>query len=318
MTGGEINDGIYTQLRNIRDFINQNRIKEGLLKNKPLFYQLCSCMDMVEDSQSAIESFGKRKEDAEKGLVYLQIFGLLQALFLQQDAALNLAESLQFEVKLNDFPKLKEIREIRNDAAGHPTKRSLPGQPPHSWNFIIQHSMGYESFEVLCWHAPEGHKNTLVKTREVINDQRKYILEILERTYKEIKRRDNEYKTIFNMKKVENVFPGTMGYMCEKMFSAVEHIDELTLGEYGATGLLNVLLKYEEALKERGISIETYPGVELTFKEVQYPLKKLKQHFLKEITLEKDEAYIFVHFVREKMFALKNMARELDEEFAAA
>ncbi|MBI2053690.1 MAG: hypothetical protein HYT41_03010 [Candidatus Sungbacteria bacterium] len=159
-------------------------------------------MDMVEDSQSAIDSFGEEEKEPSKGQVYLEIFGLLQALFLQQDAALNLAESLQFEVTIDDYPRLNETREIRNNAAGHPTKRSVPGKPPHSWNFIIQHSMGYKSFEVLCWHAPEGHTNISVQTKEIVSDQRKYIIEILRKTYDEIRRRDNEYKAKFKMKKI--------------------------------------------------------------------------------------------------------------------
>ncbi|NIT13642.1 MAG: hypothetical protein GTN99_05200 [Candidatus Dadabacteria bacterium] len=309
-------DDVYDLLREIRDFINKPRIKEELFKNKPLFYQLCSCMDMVADCQSAIDAFGKRgKKESPKGEVYLEIFGLLQSLFLQQDAVLNLAESLQFEVDLKEYPRLKEIREIRSDAAGHPTKRDR--RDPPSWNFIIQHSMGYESFEVVRWHAPEGHTNIAVKTKDIISDQREYIVEILQKTHSEIKRRDSEYKAKFKMKKIEDIFPGTMGYMCEKMGSAIEHLDEMNLGEFGATGLLNVLERFEVELKKRGISIGTYPGIELTFNELQYPLEKLKQHFLRAVTLDKEEAHIFVDFVRNKMNDLKKMARELDEEFAS-
>lgn len=309
-------DDIYDLLRKIRDFINEPRIKERLLENKPLFYQLCSCMDMVEDSQSAIDAFGKRgKKESPKGEVYLEIFGLLQSLFVQQDAAFNLAESLEFEVSLKEYPRLKEIREIRNNAAGHPTKSDR--RDPPSWNFIIQHSMGYESFEVMCWHSPEGHTNISVQTKQIISDQQAYIVDILRKTYSEIKRKDNEFKAKFKMKKIEEIFPGTIGYMCEKMGSAVSHLDEMNLGEYGATGLLNILEKFEAELRERKININTYPGIELTFTELKYPLEKLKQHFLRTITLDKEEGYIFVDFVRNKMRELQKMAKELDEEFAS-
>ena len=108
----EKGEKIYNLVRKIRDFINETRVKAKLLKNKPLFYQLCSCMDMMEYTQVAIDAFAK-KEKPEKGEVYLEIFGLLQALFLQQDVALHLAEALEFEVSIDEYPRLKEIREIR-------------------------------------------------------------------------------------------------------------------------------------------------------------------------------------------------------------
>ncbi|MBI2640197.1 MAG: hypothetical protein HYW90_04920 [Candidatus Sungbacteria bacterium] len=307
----EGSEKIYDLGRKIRDFINGTRVKAELLKNKPLFYQLCSCMDMVEDTEVAIDAFAE-KEKPEKGEVYLEIFGLLQALFLQQDAALHLAEALEFEVGIDEYPRLKEIREIRNDAVGHPTKR---GNPVRSWNFIVQHRLSYSSFEILAWHSPEGHTRTVVKTREIINGQQKYIAEILEKTFTEVKHRDAEYKSNFKMKKITDTLPDTMGYWCEKMYSAVSHIDELNLGEFGATSAQNALKRFEEELASRGITIDTYPGIGLTFSELKYPLEKLQDHFSSAVRLEEEAAYIFVDFVRIKLKELKKMADELDSEF---
>ena len=306
-----MNNEIYEQVIKIRDFINGARVKAELLKNKPLFYQLCSCMDMAEDTQIAINAFGK-KEKPEKGEVYLEIFGLLQALFLQQDAALHLTEALEFEVSIEEYPRLKEIREVRNDAVGHPTKR---GNPVRSWNFIIQHSLSYESFEIMAWHSPEGHTRTVVKTRDIMQDQQKYITEILKKTFTEIKRRDTDYKARFKMKKIVDTLPDTMGYWCEKMYSAVSRVDELNLGEFGATSAQNALRGFEEELTRRGIAIDTYPGIELTFNELRYPLEKLQGHFSSQATLDTEAAHIFVDFVRIKLKELKKMAEELDSEF---
>lgn len=304
---------IYTLVREIRDFINNPRIHAELFKNKPFFYQLCSCMDMVEDSQLAIDSFAKRKTATSTGTIYLEIFGLLQSLFLQQDATIHLAEALQFEVKIDEYPRLKEIRETRNDAAGHPTKR---GNPARSWNFIIQHSAGYESFEVLRWHIPTGHTRSVVKTADIIKDQRQYVAEILKKTLDEMKRRDKEYKVKFNMNKITDTIPTTVGYWCEKMSSAIDHRDELNLGEFGATATQNALKKFEEELAVREIQVNTYPGIFLTFTELKYPLQKLQEHFSASANLDSEAAHIFVDFVRTKMEELKRMADELDKEFS--
>lgn len=55
----------------------------------------------------------------------LYIYGLLQALFLQQDAANGISTALlgkKIDFK-QEYPSLFEIREIRNDTVGHPTLR---------------------------------------------------------------------------------------------------------------------------------------------------------------------------------------------------
>lgn len=270
-------------------------------------------MDMMTDTQSAIDTFGKHtKGDLDKGHVYLDIFGLLQGLFLQQDAAIHLAESLQFSVDIKEYPQLKEIREIRHDAAGHPTKR---GDPPRSWNFLIQHSLSYNNFEILCWRSPTGHTTIPVSTKNIIEDQRRYIGEILEKTLNEIKRRDDEYKTKFKMKKIADVLPDTTGYMCEKIASAVDHRDELNLGEFAVAFLQSSLDKFETELREREIAIDTYPGIQMAFTDLQYPLKKLQEHFSESITLDKEAAHIFVDFISTNLDSLKKMAKELDKEF---
>jgi hypothetical protein len=43
---------------------------------------------------------------------------------MQQDALMNLGESLGIDDKIENYPRLKEIREIRNVSIGHPTKHN--------------------------------------------------------------------------------------------------------------------------------------------------------------------------------------------------
>jgi hypothetical protein len=76
-------------------------------------------MDVVEDSELAIDAYSTGNVREKDGERCLRLYGLLQALFLQQDAVINLCESLKIQKKIEDYPKLKEIREIRNDSAGH-------------------------------------------------------------------------------------------------------------------------------------------------------------------------------------------------------
>jgi len=114
---------MYKYTREIRDFINKPIKQFNLLKNHKLWNQLCSSLDVIGDSDLAISAYINSEFGTDDGEKYLRLYGALQALFLQQDAVTNMCESLGLPNNLTSHPKLKEIRDIRNDSIGHPTKR---------------------------------------------------------------------------------------------------------------------------------------------------------------------------------------------------
>ena len=111
----------------IRDFINSPRKQYELLSDSFFWNMLCASMDTIEDSQLAIESYEKLPSfDGFTG-GYLYIYGLLQALYLQQNTVNHLSQSL-FKKRIdfkNHYPELFKIREMRNDTIGHPTNSGI-------------------------------------------------------------------------------------------------------------------------------------------------------------------------------------------------
>ncbi|MEA2583880.1 MAG: hypothetical protein QOF33_1965, partial [Thermomicrobiales bacterium] len=112
----------------IRDHINGPRLNYILSRNSGKWNQLCSSLDIVEDTQLAIDAYCAADDSADGtnrnvGQQYLALYGLLQALFLQQDASAHLCEALDIPFDLKDFPRLDAIRDVRNASIGHPTKK---------------------------------------------------------------------------------------------------------------------------------------------------------------------------------------------------
>jgi len=113
-----------------------------------------SSVYIVQDTQQTIEfynnfdltkcKFGNWLE--EKNLLYLMIYGFLQALILQQDALINICIAFKVSTKnrIRDNYVFKEIREVRNSSIGHPANRK-----DHSKNFISQTSVSQFYFEYL-------------------------------------------------------------------------------------------------------------------------------------------------------------------------
>ena len=115
---------IHELSQTVRDTIFDPLVEHIFLESNSLRYQVTSCLDTIEDAQMAIDVFrllDPSSDQADKGSLYLAIYGVFQGVILQQDALMNLAKALCFPFRIADFPVLEEVREIRNRIVGHPT-----------------------------------------------------------------------------------------------------------------------------------------------------------------------------------------------------
>jgi len=143
-----------------------------------MWLQLCTSMDVIGDTELAIDAY-RVNDYKDNGMLYLAIYGLLQALFLQQDAAVNLCEVLNVKVNIWEYEKLKEIRTIRNNSVGHPTKINATKAKPATYAFISRITMTKEGFQLITENANQKAVFTNVNIPQLIEEQNVYIKEII-------------------------------------------------------------------------------------------------------------------------------------------
>ena len=83
---------------------------------------LCACLDIIEDCDWAIHRYQQGPSTTDLGFLYLMTYGLLQALFVQQDAVKYAAEAVR--MPYSRPAELVEIRQVRNSAIGHAPEKS--------------------------------------------------------------------------------------------------------------------------------------------------------------------------------------------------
>lgn len=149
-----IENRFYILNDNIRKFIKKHRYQSVYLDDRDVWNQICSSLDVLDDTQNAIRSYSKSMFPDEIGAKYLLLYGLLQALFVQQDAIKHLSEALGFEYKKNSH--LNEIREIRNNSVGHPTRRGRDNETLHYYH-IVQHSISKGGFSLIQYKGNNRH-----------------------------------------------------------------------------------------------------------------------------------------------------------------
>jgi hypothetical protein len=271
-------------------------------------------MDVVEDASMAVRSYVEHAENLDKGTLYLHTYGLLQALVLQQDAIFDLCDALgSFRTK-GDFPALDAAREIRVAVAGHPTKRSRESREgPH---FLIQMSLGHGSLEVMTMTSKEPRFKQ-VSLDGLMRDQELQLETILDGVIADLKDDEEKHRAPFRGRKLESVFPDTLGYCFEKIREGLDKTLAAPLAIWGIEQVKKSVEDYKSGLEERGTQIDTYPGIQYCYDLLQYPILQLDAYIRGEdsnLSNGKD-AYVFTYFVQEHVNKLRAMARETDEEF---
>lgn len=204
----------------IRDFINRPRKQYILLQDSADWNKLCSSLDVIGDTELALNEYMAQIENpANHGELYLILYGVLQILFVQQDAVQNMAEALGLDYTPD--PSLRRVREMRNDSVGHPTKRrSGKGR---SFNFITRTSLRRSGFTLLTTYSDDRIPGvTEVDVPSLISSQRDTLRRVLtEEVVERLRREEMEHGEKFKSEKLESIFPQTLHYYYGKIAEAI-------------------------------------------------------------------------------------------------
>jgi hypothetical protein len=311
------------QLRwQIRDFIHHPRRRDQLLKDKPNWNKLASAFDVIADTEMAIETYEALPDPGnDKGYLYLVIYGLLQALYVQQDAVESLVRgfnpSKTPRYKIENEPEAEEIRNIRNAAIGHPTVHEAKRHGVQRSFHIAQFSMQKHFFTLVTTFGDGGHTMEDIDLMGLIRKNRSMLERVLHRVKDEQEAIEMEHRSKFRDEKLVDIFPPTMDYQFEKVYEGARRLGTGD-GEFGKISLkviVGYLTKFKDAPIKRG-SLNDTSDLKFYFEEIEYPLRELEAYFEGAGSLKDPRAAdIFAHFAHTKMRDLVKIAQEIDEEF---
>jgi hypothetical protein len=141
----------------------------------------CACMDLVEDTNLAIENFIKFKVEGptkynDVGEKYLRLYGFLNATYIQQNALLTLCEVFKIS-NLKSHQKAildLKIREIRNKLASHSNSYGKSKKEP-----IFLARIGLSGTKVTYGSGCRGKFETL-DLSNLLQEHLKTIIEMLD------------------------------------------------------------------------------------------------------------------------------------------
>lgn len=299
----------------IRDFINSARRQSVLLRDPAAWNRLCSSLDVIGDTELAFAAYPNLCNDKGEGESYVIVYGILQAFLLQQDAAKNISDVV-LNVKVKLPRELQRIRQIRNNAAGHPANEKENGIAKSS--FIHRCSISPANFTLMTVYSSEDcrYQTRNINIPELIGIQRQYLGEVLQSVITELERQEMAHKEEHRDRKVRSVFPPTIHYYFEKIFEASRGGSLFCMGAPHLNLLEECLGKFKSELESRG-EWGIYDSIDYHMELVSYPLDELKDYFADpaQSKLNEKDAYIFIKFVSGQFDALMSIAEEIDEEY---
>ena len=209
---------------------------------------------------------------------------------------------------------LKNVRDARHASIGHPTRTKNKGDV--SSNFISRTTMNKDSFQLLSFSKKDGWSSAYVHVRKLIDQQRVEAVRILSEVVTEVKRKDEEHKSLFRARSVYGRFH-LVTYAFEKIFEDLRKNTIVGMGKWGIGELKSVLDDFEKMLVERGLSVETYDDVKYHYKQIDHPLTELKKFFAEEESAvgSYQTAIVFGHALQGYFSELMKNAQWIDEEY---
>lgn len=310
--------------RQIRDFVNDSTIKKTSLRSKKklgywdLFF---SALDTIDDTCIAIDSFKNLSDKTFSKNKYLITYGLMQALFIQQDGVRHLKRAV-LGINLDfrtDYPELYKIRQIRNETVGHPAQTKNRGINSKyeldevSACTINRSTLARDGFEYILWmNSKTEHKH--IKFQEILESQEKALVLELSKIHKQLVADEKQHKQKFAGNKLSSLLDEKTLYQLNLIYGVVWD-DPLGWSsfDYYYKQYQQVRQGLEERYGKFGVSLRI-SGTAEVIKKLDYIFKKLDS-FKQMEPLDPQEFEIYVDALCAELGELKDHLTEVDSEF---
>jgi len=149
-------DSLFNYVSKLFDIVSSTKFQKKYLQDSYTILQVKSALYVLQDTQQVIDLYLSNDLSGETAnynrlqltaLDYLHVYGILQSLYLQQDAARILRKTFnKGSLPKDKYSTLKKIRDIRNHCIGHPADRYDEGLSFIAQGEVSQYRFKYVDF----------------------------------------------------------------------------------------------------------------------------------------------------------------------------
>jgi hypothetical protein len=308
----------------IRELIIKPVLYSLLSKNYKKWHLICGSIDAIETTQLAVDSYVCLDKDKRSYIgPHLAIYGLFQALYVQQDAVSHLCESMDIALDIKtQYPEVYEIRQLRNRGIGHPSKEG-------KMNSKHVMSIGNDSIRLYSYTETGESSYPEYKISDCIEKQNKSLSKILRKVIKKMRSMEKEHKDKYKQNKLRALFPSDPMYCCLKIFEATNLIEtykgtvperfghRISFALDKTKELIEAIEKFDREINKRELQDDDVIFVRIEIERSKYPLEKLKEYFHpgSKSPLNAQDARAYADSARIHILDIVKHAESLDYEY---
>ena len=278
------------------DRINTPVIEGLYIHDAMVWDAICASLTILGDLQRAKSEYLELQS-----INHLEAIGIMQATYIEQDCVLNLQNALLGKNDKAALPDYKWIRDLRNEAFGHPSERKKKGT--FSRHFFDIADKGRQLIKIINWEGDGDINSAHIALPQIVQENSKITINYLQNLKQDfiakIKLQMKSYQT-----ELTGLFQGA-NYIFEKLLSkkhdrividTFNHIDE-------------DIQKSVEGLTERKL-LEIY---QRDIDVIKFFSDKLKPLFNVQ-TYEDVEFYAYAISLRRELDALRRSFKNIEPD----
>ncbi len=285
-------------------------------KNNPQQYdKFLVCLDSIEDAQTAIDEYVKLPLDVFNARTTLNFYGLLQAIYLQQDALFGLYKCIQRKADLTQKKffeifeiNLDEHREARNDIAGHPTNRN----GGKAFYFLDRFNTSKYSINYYEYSEDQTSQFT-IDVQKMIDNQKHFAFRVIKEVNLEIKKNVEQYKSKFNDMQLKSLLDGYDRALIQIEYGNSDY-HRHSQAEGALETIQQILQKIEDSIKARYFGELEYNSREILV-NLDLILHRLKNLYKEGRLLNNVDGKLFLILFRKLFVDLEVVLENIDNEF---
>ncbi|MFY7666137.1 hypothetical protein [Flavobacterium sp.] len=305
---------IYKKTNNLSEVVRNELLYSILFNNrKRLFPKFQVCLDTIDDSQKAIDHYFEIPTDFFSNRATLFVYGLLQALYVQQDALFEIykcvftSKDISKNTFFEQFSLNKQIRETRNDIVGHPTNRDK-----ESFFFLKRYSLPKNKIEYYADRVDDLELKSF-DLEHFIKNQRKFADNVLNAVKIELKEIITKHKSNFKQTKMNDFLHGSNRQL-DLIDRGISDQARSFQAKAGIEGMFEMCDNIKIEILKRYNDTMPYDSKAILTK-MDLILRKLQQMNESEELLFNQDAEIAYAALEAKIAALNQLLKKIDKEF---
>ena len=295
--GNQINNKINENVSLFFEWINGSLIENYFIGNSENWDALCGALHVLNDLK-----YPKQEYLDLESINYLEVIGIMQTIYIEQDAIITLRNALFGVVeKKSEIPeKYKEIRDVRNKIFGHPTNKKTGGGTTQHFFDILDFEK--QTISHISWGTDGEIRGEEICIYELVLKNSEYTLYYLEEFKKKFIDKINALVKNYTIRS-QDFFKHSIPIV-RKFLSIKE--DDLNCRLFSST-LRSDIESFKEGLSERNCLEE----FEMEIDVIEFLVDKIKP-LLGEQTYENVEFYTYASTLLDRISKLPKELKDLE------